>query len=304
MDLMACYEASGACALQETIFTDFELAKQVCDRSTGFINSHSWLSSVGLPASTSPLPEWARLQLIDDLDVNNYFSLEDTCYNVTTPFMTATATNGFNNECGTIAHNTFTSADTIVCSIPTDCNGVRCCVDVPQLATSLEYKMIVDTCGNRLRLKVDKLETDISLHDYDFESSGKFSLYGLAEINYQVSNLLLSNQYEVTMSIKFCLNGDTSLACDQEYTIFNATVFDKESCNYNTSFKDSGFSLSTWLADKSLGLTNMSIVDADDLLQLLQIDDFMEYSNICNFTGSPYVGAVDGWNNVVSLSVT
>ncbi|XP_052081925.1 uncharacterized protein LOC127719726 isoform X2 [Mytilus californianus] len=41
----------------------------------------------------------------------------------------------------------------------------------------------------------------------------------------------------------------------------------------------------------------MSIVDADDLLQLLQIDDFMDYSNICNFTGSPYVGAVDGWNN-------
>ena len=86
------------------------------------------------------------------------------------------------SECGTIAHNTFTSADTIVCSIPTDCNGVHCCVDVPQLATSLEYKMIVDTCGNKLRLKVDKLETDIPLHDYDFESSGKFSLYGLAEI--------------------------------------------------------------------------------------------------------------------------
>ncbi|VDH98959.1 Hypothetical predicted protein [Mytilus galloprovincialis] len=67
--------------------------------------------------------------------------------------------------------------------------------------------------------------------------------------------------------------------------------------DFNTDFKDAGFSLSTWLGNRSLGLTNMSNVDADDLLQLLQIDDFMEYSNICNFTGSPYVGAVDGWNN-------
>ncbi|XP_076085326.1 uncharacterized protein LOC143056125 [Mytilus galloprovincialis] len=277
MDLMACYEASGACALQETILLNFELVKAVCDRSAGFIDSQfsysSWLSSVGLPVNTSPLPEWARLQLIEDLDVNNYFSLEKKCYNVMKPFMTANATHGFNNEC----------------------NGVRCCVDVPQLATSLEYKLIVDTCGNRLRLKVDKLETDISLHAYVFGSSGKFSLYGLAEINYLVSNLF--TQYEVTMSIQFCLNGDSLLACDQEYTIFNKTVFNKESCDYNTGFKDSGFSLSAWLADRSLGLTNMSIVDADDLLQLLQIDDFMEYSNICNFTGAPYVGAVDGWNN-------
>jgi len=41
--------------------------------------------------------------------------------------------------------------------------------------------MIIDTCGNRLRLKVDKLETDISLHDYDFSSENRFSLYGLAQ---------------------------------------------------------------------------------------------------------------------------
>ena len=61
------------------------------------VSYSSWLSSVGLPANTSPLPEWARLQLIDDLGVDNYFSLDEKCYNKMTPFMTSTATNGFNN---------------------------------------------------------------------------------------------------------------------------------------------------------------------------------------------------------------
>lgn len=89
----------------------------------------------------------------------------------------------FHLECtSSLSFETFTSSDTIVCSIPTECNGARCCMDIPQLETSLEFKMIIDTCGNRLRLKVDKLEFDIPLHDFDYGSSDALSIYGFATL--------------------------------------------------------------------------------------------------------------------------
>jgi hypothetical protein len=42
------------------------------------------------------------------------------------------------------------------------------------------------------------------------------------------------------MKVQFCLNADTTLPCDQEYTIFNSTILDKPNCDWNTGFKDPG----------------------------------------------------------------
>jgi len=50
-------------------------------------------------------------------------------------------------------------------------------------------------------------------------------------------------------------------------------------------------------------MSNMTMVDSDDLIQVLQINDFMEYTNICNFTGTPYNLAVSGWNNGWSIII-
>ena len=100
---------------------------------------------------------------------------------------------------------------------------------IPCIVQSLRY--------NIFKQIIQKEDIDRNVWIQDLNCNLRMNIWSFS---YQITNLLLSNQYQVIMKVQFCLNADTTLPCDQEYTIFNSTILDKPNCNRNTDFKDTG----------------------------------------------------------------
>jgi hypothetical protein len=70
----------------------------------------------------------------------------------------------------------------VSCHIPDSCTGIDCCVDVDIIGRSFRVFALLDACGYKLSVGIDKLKFDLTLFDYKWGKEEHFSLQGVVRI--------------------------------------------------------------------------------------------------------------------------
>lgn len=74
------------------------------------------------------------------------------------------------------------SGTDVVCSIPSSCSGIQCCINTPLLDTSIETLLLIEDCRNTLRLQIGQRKISIKLSQLSYDMENTFSLYGVINI--------------------------------------------------------------------------------------------------------------------------
>ncbi|XP_052083593.1 uncharacterized protein LOC127720891 [Mytilus californianus] len=78
-NILVCLEANGTCSVNEVILDGRKIIKEVCDRSKeNEFSLAAWLEEKNLPKSGGIFPEWAEVQLKQDLKIDQF--LKTACY--------------------------------------------------------------------------------------------------------------------------------------------------------------------------------------------------------------------------------
>ena len=56
----------------------------------------------------------------------------------------------------------------VSCTLRETCTSLECCVKVPVIERNIQVVADLDACGNKLTLAVEKLQTTLTLLEYDF----------------------------------------------------------------------------------------------------------------------------------------
>ncbi|CAG2251944.1 unnamed protein product [Mytilus edulis] len=294
MTLKACLDADVSIPCYQTIvvFKDYKLPKSVCDWNVIFpvkdFSLDSWISENGLSQNVDLLPQWAVLQLMQLWGISRFVE-DNTCSG---------------DLLDTSSDCNFSAPDLPVwlsCSMPSSCNGIECCVDLPSLNKSVAVTLKIENCRNTLQLQVGQQTTKIKLNQFVFDKDHTFSLFGIVNIMYRIVDL--DDQYKVDLNMSICY-ADT-YPCDYNMILWTDTLINKTMCELSAGFLDSEFSIDTWLRNRGLTLNStISDVVANNLLMVLGLPDYMDFSDKCNLTTSPYVDVEDGQVNETSNNVT
>lgn len=72
--------------------------------------------------------------------------------------------------------------DLATCLLYKTCTGVQCCMTVPRVGLSVEAFVEVSACDHQLRVGIENLKFNRSLHNYRYGDLEKFDLFGFIEI--------------------------------------------------------------------------------------------------------------------------
>ncbi|XP_076076023.1 uncharacterized protein LOC143046845 [Mytilus galloprovincialis] len=294
MTLKACLDAdvSIPCYQSIVVFKDYKLPISVCPQNNSLtvqdFSMESWMSDNGLLQNVDPLPQWAVLQLIQMWGISRFVA-DNTCSDVLLDT---------SSDCSLSVP---VLPDWLFCSIPSACNGIECCVDLPRLNKSVAVSIKIESCRNTLQLQIGQLITKIKLNQFVFDKDHTFSLFGVVKIIYKIVDI--GNQYQVDLNMSVCYS-DAQL-CDYNIQLWTDTLMNESNCDLAAGFLDSEFSLNTWLGNRGLDLnSSLSDVVTDDLIMELGLSDYMDFSDKCNLTSTHYMGRDNEQDNETSSNVT
>eukprot|EP00105_Crassostrea_gigas_P044578 XP_019928726.1 PREDICTED: uncharacterized protein LOC105342845 [Crassostrea gigas] len=197
------------------------------------------------------------------------------------------------------------------CHLYDFCTGVRCCSDIPLLDRSINTWLIIDHCNYKLSVGFEKLSINVSLRDYEMGKQKDVIINGVFRIRYRIEDLIKEQKYLVNMNIKICLEANKT--CLIDVSVFKNTKLPQKPCEWRTNFIDEAFSLDAWKQTRGIlssGLTDEyraelfqdleGLTDEyrAELFQDLGLSQFLyEDNRRCSSSESPYIGAVENWNN-------
>ncbi|CAC5375019.1 unnamed protein product [Mytilus coruscus] len=175
MILKACLDAdvSIPCYQSIEVFKDYKLPKSVCDWNYNFpvedFIMGNWITENDLSSNVDLLPQWAVLQLMQMWGISRFVS---------------------DSACSTLQKETSSDCilsvpdlpDWLFCSVPSVCNGIECCVDLPSLNKSVAVALRIENCRNTLQLQIGEQTTKIKLNTFEFDKNHSFSLFGIVKV--------------------------------------------------------------------------------------------------------------------------
>ncbi|VDI79784.1 Hypothetical predicted protein [Mytilus galloprovincialis] len=296
MTLKACLDAdvSIPCYQSIVVFKDYKLTKSVCDWNVNFpvkdFILDNWITENDLPSNVDPLPQWAVLQLMQMWGISRFVS-DSAC---------SSLQKDTSSDCSFSVPDL---PDWLSCSVPSYCNGIEFCVDLPSLNKSVAVTLKIENCRNTLQLQIGQQTTKTKLNRFEFDKDHTFSLFGIVKILYEIKTSEIENQYGVDLNVSVCYS-DTQ-PCDYNVQLLSDTVINGSTCDRTLGFLNSGFSLDNWLGDRGLN-KNSSVSDlvSNDLLVDLGLSDYMDFSDKCELAVSPYLNTKVELYNETSNNVT
>ncbi|VDI38367.1 Hypothetical predicted protein, partial [Mytilus galloprovincialis] len=182
----------------------------------------SWISDNGLLQNVDPLPQWAVLQLMQMWGMSRFVD-DNTCSGVLLDT---------SSDCSLSVPDL---PDWLSCSVPSVCNGIECCVDLPRLNKSVTVALKMENCRNALQLKFGEQTTKIKLNQFVYDEDHTFSLFGIVNIMYKIVDL--EDQYKVDLNMSVCY-ADIH-PCDYEIILWTDTLINKNMCELDAGFLDS-----------------------------------------------------------------
>ncbi|KAK3101942.1 hypothetical protein FSP39_007535 [Pinctada imbricata] len=303
MEIASCYESSGQqCATSDTyqVFNDTVLPKQICDWSHDYIysdfNFAKWKGDKGV---SGDLDDYHVSTLLDTLGVAAYMETSQ-CSRTSNYYVPST--DGWFIACQRSVDLPTLNSDTMSnCRLTTDCTGVECCTDVPQIQRTLRTFLKIDSCTNRVNLGIERFHRNISLTDYTkWGQQEQFWLGGVFRVDFTIHEMYGQKYYRVDMTTSVCFNASQS--CDIVVPIFQNTLLPKSICSYDTDFYIPNFSLDSWLLNEGLPLTPVSGSSQKLLMSQLGVAPYLEDTE-CSFTSPQYNNNPNGWVKDCALSV-
>jgi hypothetical protein len=68
------------------------------------------------------------------------------------------------------------------CHIPDSCTGVNCCVDYDVIGKSFHAYILLDACGDKMTVGIEKKQFNVSLIGYNFGYEEHFYLRGVVRM--------------------------------------------------------------------------------------------------------------------------
>ncbi|KAK3102203.1 hypothetical protein FSP39_009587 [Pinctada imbricata] len=303
MNISVCYESSAPCDKVFQVFKNTKVPKTTCDWKIDFIQSDfsltTWMTGKGLNPSDPLQPSYVS-ELFHDMGVADLIS-DNSCERNGARF-TGIDANNWRDECNQTTQDLNSLGATTSCRITSECTEVECCMDVNKVGRSFNMYVYADVCNYKLTVGIEKLQLNYSLVDYNYGQSKHVSLYGMINLDFMLNDLSAENLLVFDMNMSVCFEAQGS--CEVFTGIFSQAKLNKPTCNWNTDFAISDFSLKNWLSDKELTENEtLSTHTLQELLHDLDLAYFMKDSS-CQRQGVPFAPAVNGWNNGCPQSVS
>nr|XP_022295052.1 uncharacterized protein LOC111105175 [Crassostrea virginica] len=305
LTISACWESSGACTVVETVLDGTRLPKTFCDWSAGLqgFSLQNWLSSKGESGGGSTLPDYVQYILLEERGISNMMK-DSPCSKIpAAPRDNSTTLGvGWKSDCSSLPMLPDLPSE-ITCYNPDSCTALTCCMEIAKLDKRLiEVSVILDECSNTLTVSIERISQTVYLHEFSYGTEYRFSLKGVFEIKYTISQNMMDRKYEFHVDVSACYE---PLSCDQVVSILNQTSFDMKSCTYQGGFLNSNFSLGAWLTSRAIASVDaVTVPQASQLLVELGLDHYLDSTDRCSLSDKVYGAAgVNGWvNECESLS--
>ncbi|KAL5015119.1 hypothetical protein ScPMuIL_009389 [Solemya velum] len=284
MTISLCYESSQSCDQELVIFDQSKLPILSCDLTIGFIEEDFSLSEWETGAKTvgGALTPVSALHLQHVLGVADF--MENVC-TVDTPGWTDDCSQGLTQ--GELP-------EAIQCHMTSKCTEVDCCIRYEHIHTSFHTYFYFNPCDFKLTVRIEKLDVEIPLFDFDFGEPVKISLKGVASLDFIIEEPIFTDTYIIHLNASLCF--ESSGDCVVDTPILKDTVFNKQECDWTTGFKQNDFSFSQWLVDETIsGVSAMSELQKDKLLQDLGLVEYLS-TDQCQF-GAALYSSKGSWND-------
>ncbi|XP_041378093.1 uncharacterized protein LOC121390363 [Gigantopelta aegis] len=239
MDLSVCLVAGQPCSLTITVFKDLMLPKPFCDweamDSMKDFSLKTFLQEQQL-SLTAPLGKLAADMLLEKLDVAQFLK-DPPC-----------STNGRGADGWTSACPQNLSLPVLptnmACSVPDHCTALDCCLDVPFIQKSLNFKVDLNMCEFSLTVSVENVEVKIMLFKYVWVYYG---LHVCFIHSYVIDELEADKKFVISVNVSVCL--DASSTCLITVPILTNVLFPKLFCDWDNTLSLQGVSLSSLLSE-------------------------------------------------------
>ncbi|XP_071145140.1 uncharacterized protein [Mytilus edulis] len=292
VSLGVCLESSEPhCMTKQLIADKASLPKPSCDWNQGYriqnFSLEDWATTRGQEFTN--LTELAVLQVSSDLGISKFFKTSSCVRN---GIFYQPEIFGWKRDCP-VTTKLPELQPGMTCVLLPSCTEVDCCIDVEIVHHSFNVILKLDPCDENLIVGVENFIFSISLYEFDWGVRKKLYLNNVIRMDYSIYDLKSDSSYLVDMNVSVCF--ESSKPCLIDQVVLNKTKLAKKPCKWQTGFKNSSFSLSSW--------KNSSDVDPSQPLNQLEIRQLEEtlgiapflLDNACQRFNSPYIPQTDGW---------
>ncbi|XP_076086926.1 uncharacterized protein LOC143057501 [Mytilus galloprovincialis] len=300
LSLGVCLESSEPhCMTKQLIADKVSLPKPSCDWNQGYriqnFSLQDWATTRGQEFTN--LTELAVLQVSSDLGISKFFKTPSCVRN---GIFYQPEIFGWKRDCP-VTTKLPELQPGMTCVLLPSCTEVDCCIDVEIVHHSFNVILKLNPCDENLIVGIENFIFPISLYEFDWGVRKKLYLNNVIRIDYSVYDLKSDSSYLVDMNVSVCF--EFSKPCLIDQVVLNKTKLSKKPCKWQTGFKNSSFSLSSW--------KNSSDVDPSQPLNQLEIRQLEEtlgiapflLDNACQRFNSPYIPQTDGWRTDCSQGI-
>ncbi|KAK3609658.1 hypothetical protein CHS0354_035943 [Potamilus streckersoni] len=259
-----CLSKDG-CEFSVPLFKNTRLPKPLCTWDAGFFipgfDLTSWLSSKGL-AVGQEMGSLVKSKLYQDLGIASFMS-KPQCVRNEGVYANATS-DGWKHDCSRPISLQPLPSDHLTCHIPSSCNQVDCCLDIPEIGASFSLLLRLDSCQKKLTVGIDKLTYDLSLLNDSIETKNHLYLLGLVKLDYEIVNLIQARKYVVSLNMSYCLSS-ASTGC-HTIKILDRAEMPNLLCQLELNFVVQDFSFTLWKKQQGLPIIGNLAGDAVDML--------------------------------------
>ncbi|VDH92137.1 Hypothetical predicted protein [Mytilus galloprovincialis] len=282
LNLSVCFEWSGSCLYDVTVFHDTVIPKPLCDWETDsyFTKDFSlerFLNEEGLKTNEI-LPEDIAGKMMQQLGLVSYLN-NDSC-----SFEYESDKNGWIKGCFEDVELPVLPAD-VRCKILPSCLGIDCCLGVEFLQHKFKASFELDTCNHQLHLQIDRYQKTLNLTDYTYGDIQKLSFMNVVRIEYMVEDLVSEKKFQLSLNISLCF--ETFKDCLTTVNVLKVTKLPKVYCDWGSGYPQD-FSLTSLLKQTpEIGTDVLPAVIIENILTKLGIREFL-LSPSCSRSTFPF----------------
>ncbi|XP_071145134.1 uncharacterized protein [Mytilus edulis] len=292
LSLGVCLESSEPhCMITQLIADKISLPKPSCDWNQGYriqnFSLEDWTSARG--EDLTNLTDLAIKQVSSDLGISKFFK-SPSC--VRNGMFYQPENLGWKRDCP-VSTELPELHPGMACVLLSSCTEVDCCIDVDIIHHSFNAILKLDPCDEKLIVGIENFVFEISLYEFDWGVLKKLYLNRVIRMDYSIYDLKSDGTYLVNMNVSICF--ESSKPCLIDQVVLNKTKLAKKPCKWQTGFKNSSFSLSSWKETSGVDPSQpLSQLEIQKLEETLGIAPFL-LDNACQRFNSPYVPQTDGW---------
>ncbi|KAK3612511.1 hypothetical protein CHS0354_024482 [Potamilus streckersoni] len=199
-------------------------------------------------SAAEQLARAGRELLLETLGIKQYL-LDHPCDRKRKPY--SPSVGGWNNLCPLSFVNLPSLPNAMDCHISEHCTGIDCCVDVDKIGLAFRVYLDIDTCNYRVTGGLEKLNTSISLIDYDWGKKESVTIHRILNLDYSIKKPPNEKKFIVDLQVGACFEKDGS--CLLRVPVMTGTEIPQPVCDMSATIQAGNFSFKQWIYSHGIG---------------------------------------------------